>query len=127
MADNVAITAGTGTQVAADERTIATVAVKVQRVIDQGGTAIAADDVSVTTTAAQAVAARETRKSVVIYASPDNSADVYIGASGVDAATPANGIRLVAGASLALETTAAIYADAVSGTQTIYFVEEYDS
>ena len=127
MADNVAVTPGTGATVATDERTIAGGGAHVQRVVDQGGTAIAADDVSVSTTAGQAIAARDTRKSVVIYASPDNTADVYIGGSGVDAATPANGVRLIPGAVLTLETTAAIFADAVGGTQAIYYVEEYDS
>lgn len=41
MADNVSITAGAGTTVATDERTISSTTVQVQRVVDQGGTAFA--------------------------------------------------------------------------------------
>lgn len=127
MADDIAITAGSGTTVATDERTIAAVTKHVQRVDEQGSTAIAADDVSVTTTSGSAIAARDTRKQVVILASGDNTADIYVGPSGVDAATPANGFRLRPGASVTLRTTAAIHADAVSGTQTLYYIESYDS
>ena len=73
------------------------------------------------------VAARETRKTVTILASPGNTDDIYVGASGVDAATPANGFRLIPGAAITIPTTAAIHADAVSGTQTAYYIESYDS
>ena len=123
MADNVAVTAGSGTTIATQDRS----GVHIQQVLDTGSDAIAADDVSVTTTSGQVVAARANRKSLTILASPDNTADVYVGASGVDAATPANGFRLQAGASITLSTVAAVHADAVSGTQTIYYVETYEA
>lgn len=126
MADNVAVTAGSGTNIASDERTIASTTVQVQRVTDTGGTSVAADDVSVTTTAGSAVSARETRKYVTILAADTNTDTIFVGASGVDAATPANGFPLRPGASITLATTAAVHADAVSGTQTLYYIEVYD-
>lgn len=126
MADNVAVTAGSGTNIATDERSIASTTVHVQRVDEQGGQTIAADDVSVTVTSGSMIAARETRKYATILASPANTDTIYVGASGVDAATPASGFRLDPGASLTLYTTAAIHADATSGTQTAYYVEVYD-
>lgn len=126
MADNVPVTAGSGTNIAADERTIAATTVQVQRVTTIGSTNIAADDVSVTTTSGSIIAARDTRTYVDIVASPDNTAAIYVGASGVDAATPSGGVRLDPGAGITLYTTAAIHADAVSGTQTAYYVEAYD-
>jgi hypothetical protein len=112
--------------VATDERTVAAVTVHVQRVGEIGGQTIAADDVSVTTTSAEKVAARDTRKYVTILASPANTDTIYVGASGVDAATPASGFRLDPGASITLYTTAAVHADATSGTQAAYYVEVYD-
>ncbi len=126
MADNVAITAGSGTTIATDERTIASVAAQVQRVDEQGGQTILANVVSVTTTAASATSARDTRKYITILASPANTDVVYIGSSTVAAETPANGIRLDPGASITLYTTAVVWADAVSGTQTINYIEVYD-
>lgn len=127
MADDVAITAGSGTTIGADERTINSTAVKVQRVVAEGGTAIAADDISVTTSAPLVCAARETRKSITVLASPANTEAIYVGASNVDGATPANGFRLDPGAAITIPTTAAVYADAISATQTCYFIESYDS
>lgn len=124
-ADNIAVTAGSGTNVATDERTIAATTVQLQRVLATGGSSVAADDVSVTTTSGEIVAARETRHSLTILASPTNTDDIYIGASGVNAATPASGFRMVAGSAISLDTTAAIHGDAVSGTQTIYYIETY--
>jgi hypothetical protein len=126
MADNVAITAGAGTTIGTDERTIASTSVQIQRVDEQGGQSITADDVSVSTTAASAIAARDTRKNVTILASPANTDVVYVGDTTVDAATPANGFRLDPGAAITLCTTKAVWADAASGTQTIYYVEVYD-
>ena len=125
MADNVAVTAGSGTNIATDERTIASTTVQLQRVLATGGSTIAADDVSVTTTAGIAVSARETRHTVTILAKQENTDDIYIGGSSVDAATPANGFRLQPGAAITLDTTADVYADAVSGTQTLYYIETY--
>lgn len=125
MADNIAVTAGAGTNVATDERTIAATTVHVQRVGPIGGTSVAANDVSVSTTSGEVVAARDTRMTLTILASSGNTADVYVGASGVDGATPADGFRLQPGAAIDIPTTAAVHADAASGTQTIYYIETY--
>lgn len=123
MADNVAVTAGSGTNIASDERTINSVTVQIQRVSEIGASSITSGRVSVTTTAGSAIAARETRKRVVIMALPSNTADVEIGDSGVAAGSD---FPLAPGASITLYTTAAIYADAVSGTQSLAYIEESD-
>lgn len=124
MADNVPITAGSGTNIAADERTINSITVQVQRVGEIGATAIASGRVNVTTTSGEAVAARETRKRLVLVASSSNTADIDVGPSGV---ASGSGFRLAAGDTLTLYTTAAVHADAASGTQVLIYAEEYDS
>ncbi len=125
MADDIEVTEGSGVFVAADEKSIGGNTVKIQRVVELGGTSFAANDVSVTTTSGEVVAARETRQSLTILASPDNTDDIYVGASGVNAATPADGFRLIPGAAIDIPTTAAVHADAVSGTQAIYYLETW--
>ena len=125
MADDVAVTPGSGASISTDERTINSVTVHLQRVLATGGSTVNADDVSVTTTSGEIVAARETRHTLTILASPGNTDDIYVGASGVNAATPSGGFRLIPGAAITLDTTAAIHGDAVSGTQTIYYIETY--
>jgi lipopolysaccharide export system protein LptA len=124
MADNVAITAGSGTTVGTDERTINSVAVQVQRVDEQGSTAIATGQVVVTTTSATLVAARDTRKRVVIHNNSGN--DIWLGPGTV---TTANGFHLEVGASVTLYTTAVINALIASGTMSgdVDYIEEYDS
>lgn len=124
MADNVAITAGSGTTVGTDERTVNAVAVHVQRVDEQGGTAIANGQVTPTTTAGTLLAARDTRKSVTFV--NNGSVDCWIGVATV---TTSNGARLPVGASRTLRTTALIQAIIASGTMTgvVDYIEEYDS
>lgn len=125
MADDVAITAGAGTVIAADERTINAVAVKVQRVDEQGSTAIATGQVVVTTIAATLVAARETRKRVVLF--NDSNQDIYVGPATV---TTANGFRVPAGYSLTLYTTAltqAIIGTGLTMAGSVDYIEEYDA
>lgn len=124
MADNVAISAGTGTTVGTDERTINAVAVQVQRVDEQGSTAIATGQVVPTTTAATLLAARDTRKRVIFV--NNGSTDAYIGPATV---TTSNGILLPVGASLMLYTTALTQAIIASGTMTgaVHYLEEYDA
>lgn len=124
MADGVAITAGAGTTIHTDERTINSVSGHVQRVNEQGSTAVAVGTASVTTTSGSAVAARETRKRVVLISLASNSANMTVGPSGVASGT---GPTLAPGASVTLRTTAAIHADAASGTQSLEYIEEYDS
>lgn len=125
MADNVAITAGSGTTVGTDERTIATVAVQVQRVNEQGGTAIASGQVTPTATAATLLAARETRK-VVTFINGTNL-DVYIGPATV---TTANGVRLQPGAAISIPSTVLVQNIVASVTGlagVVYYIESYDA
>lgn len=122
MADNVAITAGSGTNIATDERTIASTTVHIQRVGEIGASAIASGQASVTSTSGQEVASRETRKRVVLYNHGANTC--YLGASGV---TTSTGLRLDAGSSVTLYTTAAIHGVCASSeTSTLSYIEEYD-
>ncbi|MEO6604360.1 MAG: hypothetical protein ABIN55_01980 [Aeromicrobium sp.] len=124
MADNVTISAGTGTSIGTDERTINAVAVQVQRVDEQGATAIATGQIVVTTTAATFVAARDTRKRLIIR--NNASTDCWIGPATV---TTANGFRLEVGASITLYTTALVQSIIASGTMLgdVDYIEEYDA
>lgn len=124
MADNVAISAGTGTTVGTDERTINAVAVQVQRTDEQGSTAIATGQVVPTTTAATLVAARDTRKRLIIHNL--GSTDIWVGPATV---TSANGFRVEVGAALTIQTTALVQAIIGAGltlTGTVDYLEEYD-
>lgn len=125
MSDNVTITAGSGTTVATDERTINAVAVQVQRVVDQGSTAIATGQVTPTASAATLVAARDTRKYVTIFNGTNMT--VYIGPATV---TTANGFELRSGAGKDVLNTALlqlIVASATGLTGVISYDEGYDS
>lgn len=124
MADNVSITAGAGTTVATDERTINSVAVQVQRVDEQGSTSIASGQVTPTTTAATLLAARDTRKRMIL--TNNSSVDVWVGPATV---TTANGFKIPVGYTLTLYTTALIQVIISTGTATggMHYVEEYDA
>ena len=122
MADDVAITAGSGTNIAADERTINSVSVKIQRMIDIGGSAVATGQVAPTGTAGTLLAARETRK-VVTFVNR-GTVDVYIGPATV---TTANGILLSPGESIDIQTTALVQAITPAGTGAVHYVEVYDA
>jgi hypothetical protein len=127
MADNVAITAGSGTNVASDERTINSATVQVQRVAETAGTAMANGQVTVTNTHTTIAAARETRKSIVVI--NRQTVAVWVGIATV---TSANGVRLDPGDAITLTTTAlidGITAAAYSGTgdALVQYVETYDS
>jgi hypothetical protein len=125
VADNVAITAGAGTNVAADERTIAAATVQVQRVTDIGGTAVATAQTNITNSAATLIAARDTRKSVTFINHMSRS--VFIGPATV---TTANGFELPAEASATLYTVAllqGITAAASGATEYVHTIEVYDS
>lgn len=121
MADTVAITAGSGTTIGTDDRGSIG---HVQRVDEQGSTAIATGQVVVTTTAATLVAARDTRKRLIIR--NNSSCDCWIGPATV---TTANGFRVEVGCSLTLYTTALVQAIIASGTMVgdVDYVEEYDA
>lgn len=125
MADNVAITAGSGTTIGTDERSINAVNVQVQRVNEQGSTAVASGQVNCSNSAATLLAARETRKRVIFY--NRQVASVFIGPATV---STANGIEIMPGASIALYTTAliqAITAAASAAAEKVHYIEEYDS
>lgn len=125
MADNVAITAGAGTTVGTDERSINSTNVQVQRVDEQGSTAIATAQSNVTNSAATLIAARDTRKRVVII--NRQAAAIFVGPATV---STANGVQIDPGASLTLYTTALIQgitaAGSAAGDKT-HTLEEYDS
>jgi hypothetical protein len=121
----VSITAGSGTVVGTDERTINSVAVQVQRVNEQGGTAFATGQVTPTASAATLLAARDTRKSVTFINGTNMT--VYIGPATV---TAANGAAIPPGAGITVETTALIQniVSTVTGlTGVVSYVENYDS
>lgn len=122
MADNVAITAGSGTQVATDERTIAGSGVHVQRVDELGSSTYAYGDANPTTSATLIMAARDTRKVAQLY--NDSTVTVYIGDASVTSST---GTPMEEGGSIDMPTTAAIYGITASGTGSVRYQEFYDS
>jgi hypothetical protein len=125
MADNVAITAGAGTTIGTDERTISATAVQVQRVDEQGGTAWATGNVAVTASAATLLAARDTRKYATIL--NGSNVTIYVGPATV---TVANGFMLVPGASVTISNTVLIQqiASSITGlTGSTYYSESYDA
>lgn len=92
-------------------------------VTTQAGVAnIATGQQALTTSAAQVVAPRATRRSVTIVNL--SSIDVYIGNTGV---TDTTGQLLLGtkGTALTLETTTAVYAVAATGTPSVSYLEEY--
>lgn len=122
MADAVDTNLPGTPKVATDERTIATVVQHVQRVTDIGSTAIATGQVAPTTTAGTLIAARDTRKRVIL--TNFGTVDVFIGPATV---TTANSHKLPTGGSIVLLTTALVQAITASGTGSVHYIEEYDS
>jgi len=124
MADNVAITAGSGTAVSTDERTINATTVHVQRVNDIGSSAIANGQVNISNSAATLLAARDTRKRVTFVNRMPVA--VFIGIATV---TTANGFQLDPGAAITLHTTALIQGITAASTSSVYvhYIEEYDA
>lgn len=125
MADNVAISAGSGVTVGTDERTINAIAVEVQRVVVEGGTAIATGQVTPTATAATLLALRDTRKSCTFYNGTNMT--VFVGPATV---TTANGFGIPAGGALTITTTALvqnIVASVTGLTGVVHYVESYDA
>lgn len=97
--------------------------VNYERSREYGLPSIATDQVALSTTAAQVVAARNQRHRVVIK-NIDSTITIYVGASGV---TASDGFQLLAGESVALHTTAAVFAVAASGTPSAAYLEEYEA
>lgn len=121
MADNIALPAATGSA-ATDERTINAVTVQVQRIIDIGSTAFANGQVSVAATSTTVVAARDTRKGVLI--TNRGLVNLFVGTGTV---TTAAGYLLYPNESVSIATTAAVNGIAASGTCAAHYIEEYDS
>lgn len=117
MADDVAITAGSGTAIATQDRSSR----HFQQVIDTGSDSIATGQAAPTGTAATLVAARANRKRLVLI--NHGTVDVYIGPATV---TTANGVKIPVGASLTMETCALVQGITAGSTGAIHYLEEYD-
>lgn len=123
MTDDVELNAMSGgAKVAADERSINSQTVKVQRVVGIGATAIANGQVAPTGTAGTLVAARETRARLILLNA--GTVDVYVGVATV---TAANGFKLAPGASVTLHTTALVQGITDGDTGEVHYIEEYDN
>jgi CRISPR/Cas system CMR subunit Cmr4 (Cas7 group RAMP superfamily) len=125
MADNTTITAGAGTTIATDERTIASTAVHVQRVDEQGSQTTVAGQTTITNSSSAIAAARDTRKRIVMV--NRQTVSVYVTS---ETATTGK-FRLDPGESLTLYTTAAVNgitsaAYTASGDAKVHYIEEYD-
>jgi hypothetical protein len=86
-----------------------------------GASSIANGQVSTSTTAANIVSSRSTRRYVTIK-NLDSTITVYVGVATVSAA---NGMPLAAGESITLDCTAAIQGIAASGTPAVAYLEVY--
>lgn len=104
MADNVAVTAGSGTTIATDERTIASTSVHVQRVYDMGASTGSSGQTTVTNSSTTIKAADETRKRIVMV--NRQTVAVFVDPSGGTATTSM--FRLDPGDSLTLYVTSAV-------------------
>lgn len=125
MADNVAITAGSGTTVATDERTINSTSVQVQRVAPHGGPNITVGQVTVTNSNTAIAAVRDTRHSIVIV--NRQTVAVFID----DASATTSAFRLDPGDSVTLFTGAVINgitsaAYSASGDAKVHYIEVHD-
>ena len=106
MADNVAVTAGAGTTIATDDRTIAATSVQLQRVIATGGTGGASAQVTVSNSSTTIKAADDTRLQITIV--NHQTVPIFVDPGG-GTATTSNG-RLNPGDSLTLYTTSLVTA-----------------
>ena len=125
MADNIAVTAGSGTNLATDERTIAATTVHVQRIGEIGATSIASGQVEISSTSATIAAARDTRKRIIIV----NRQTVPVFIELTTATT--SDLRLDPGDSITLYTTGLIAgittaAYTATGDAKVHYIEEYD-
>lgn len=124
MADNVTITAGAGTTVGTDERSIGGTSVHVQRIVPIGGSSLAYGQVEVTNTATAIRAATETQWELTIV--NQQTVPVWLGDASVATTT---GLRLDPGASVSLHVTAAVYgitaaAYTASGDAKVHYLAE---
>ncbi len=95
---------------------------QVQRVNEQGSTALANGQVAPTASPGTLVAARDTRKRVVFL--NIGTVPVYVGIATV---STSNGLPIAVGASLTLYTGALVQAVTASGTGNVAYIEEYDT
>lgn len=123
MADNVAITAGSGTSIATSDRSGA----HVQHTLALGSESIAATHVTVSSTSTEILAARAGRRRAII--TNYQTVPIYVGQ---DTITTSTGHRLDPGASIVLHSvgvidgiTAAAYTAAGEDDKT-HVIEEYD-
>lgn len=126
MADNVPVTAGSGTNIASDERTIAATTVQVQRVGEIGSATAATAQVTISNTSAAIAAARDTRKRITIV----NYQTVPVFVNPGTTATTSD-FRLNPGDAITLYTTVAVNgitsaAYTASGDAKVHYIEEYD-
>lgn len=84
---------------------------------------LATGQAAVSNVSASKVAARSTRKWVLLKADEDNVVDVYVGIAGV---ATTDGFRLKPGAATVWDTSAAIHAVSASGAPVLSWVEGYD-
>lgn len=119
MADNVDITAGSGTTIGADETTISGTAVKVQRVSLGSAPTLTITRSAPTTSAASQLSANVERKGLLIK--NNGTVQVFLGPTGV---TTATGFPLDAGETIGSNSLAAIFAITASGTGALSFWEE---
>lgn len=88
-----------------------------------GAASFSATQNALSTNAEAIFAARATRTRAVVK-NIDSSITVYVGEAGT--VTSSTGMSLLAGESISLFTTAAVYAIAASGTPTVALLEEYE-
>lgn len=121
MADNVAITAGSGTTIQTDEKTINSVSGHVQRVTVAAGETLSVSIISQTTTGANALAANNSR----IYAQISAiDGDIYLASSTGNLASDTTRRKVRAGQSWETTTYLGVIAiKGVSGTVTVEIEE----
>jgi len=125
MADNVAVTPGSGATVATDERTIGGSAVHVQRVAPHGVPAITVGQVDVGDTSTSIVAADSTRQSITLV--NRGAVSVFID----DGTATTSGFELEPDDALTLSTGAVINgitasAYTASGDAKVHYVATHD-
>lgn len=120
MADNLAITPGSGATLATDETTINGTAAHVQRVSTGASVAVAYGNAACTTTATSILAANYERKGFVIKAI---DGAVYIGDD--SSVTTSTGFLLSSGESLSSSAfLGTVYGITASGTTNVRYWEE---
>ena len=121
------MTAGSGTNIATDERTISSTTVHVQRVTPEGGQSFTSGHVNITNSATTVIAARETRKHATV--ANYQTVAIYLGPATV---TTSTGIRLDPGATIDIYTTALIQGitaaayTAAGEDDKVHYIEEHD-